>query len=179
MPSTSPARQSSRRRREYLPKGVGRPQSARPSQSMTKPDIALSLRLIRRPGQGTGLGELAAQLNPGIAGIMAGEQLAIMAAGEDSVRVGGMRRKRPNRRIWLDRQGQPLHTPPAVFGSLDGPGAADRAVSGGDEQNLGVVRFQRQAAAIRQAEVLADTQPLPAFAAIGARKNLPRSAGQH
>src|SRR5947207_15523670 len=60
-------------------------------------------RLIRGPGQGAGFGEFLSEFHPGIAGVMAGEQFAIVAAGEDPVRLRRMGRERPDRRIGLDR----------------------------------------------------------------------------
>src|SRR6516165_2816030 len=82
-----------------------------------------SPQLIRCPGQSTGLSEFPAQLHPGIAGIMAGEHLAVVAAGENAVGLCRMGCESPDRRVGLDRQRQCLPTPPAVFGALDGSGA--------------------------------------------------------
>ena len=60
--------------------------------------------LIRGPGQGAGFGEFLSEFHPGIAGVMAGEQLAVVTAGEDPIRLRRMGRERPDRRIGLDRQ---------------------------------------------------------------------------
>src|SRR6266436_8654601 len=54
-------------------------------------------RLIRGPGQGAGFGEFPTQLHPGIAGVMAGKQLAVVAAGEDPVRLRRVGRESPDR----------------------------------------------------------------------------------
>src|SRR5262249_24138595 len=101
------------------------------------------------PGQGARFGEFASQVDPGISGIMARKQLAVMGASEDPIRVGAMGGKRPNRRIRLDRQRQRPAALPAIVGALDRTRTADGSITGGDEQRLWVVSLQRQAAAVR------------------------------
>src|SRR5438552_8385095 len=135
-------------------------------------------RLIRRPGQRADLAELAAQLDPGIAGVFAGEYFAVVTAGENPVGVRRVGRKGPYRRVGFDGQRQGLPALSAILGALDRAGAAERAVAGGDKQHSGFVGLERQAAAIGQAKMLADPQTSPALAAIRARKDFARGAGQ-
>src|SRR4029077_9086916 len=74
---------------------------------------------------------------------------------------------------------QRLPALPAILRALDRSGAADRPVAGGDEKHLGVIGFQRQAAAVGEPEMLADTPTAPALAAVGAGEDLARRAGEH
>src|SRR5262252_6578478 len=94
---------------------------------------------IRGPGQGADLAEFPAQFGPGIAGVLAGENLAIVAAGENPVGVRPMGRKRPDRRVGLDRQRWRLPGLSAILRALDRAGAAERAVTGGDEHHPRIV----------------------------------------
>src|SRR4051812_34941815 len=119
---------------------------------------------VRYPAKGADFGEFAAQLAPGIAGIVARIDLAVMAAGKDPRGVGRMRRKGPDRRVRLDRQRPLLPGPAAVARALDRAGAADRGIAGRDEQRLRVVRLLRETAAVAQVEPVAHAEAIPAFA---------------
>jgi len=66
---------------------------ARRAPSSTRP----SRWLIRRPGQGARFGEFLAEFHPGIAGVVAGKQFAVVAAGEDPVGLRRVGRERPDR----------------------------------------------------------------------------------
>src|SRR5271156_1506659 len=135
--------------------------------------------LIRRPGQGADLAELAAQFDPGIAGVLAREYLAIVTAGEDPVGLCRVGRKGPYRRVGFDGQWQGLPALSAILGPLDRAGAAERAVAGGHKQHCGLVGLERQAAAIGQAGMLAYPQTSPTLTAIRTGKDLARGTGQH
>src|SRR5271156_4504858 len=135
--------------------------------------------LIRRPGQGADLAELAAQFDPGVAGVFAREYFAIVTAGENPVGVRRGGRARPYRRVGFKGQRQRLPALSAILGALDRAGAAERTVAGGDKHHSGLVGLERQAAAIGQAKMLADPQTSPALAAIRAGKDLARGTGQH
>src|SRR6266487_2667281 len=130
--------------------------------------------LIRDPAYGADLGEFAAQLFPGIAGIIGREELAVMAARNDEAGVCGMRREVPDRRIGLRRERQHLPAPPAVLRALDRAGITRGSVSGRDEQRSRVVGFLRQMAAVAQRKLITHHERIPVIAAIPARKNLAR-----
>src|SRR5215469_12188168 len=61
-----------------------------------------------------------------VSGVLAREQFAIMAAGDDALGVGGMDREAPDWRIGLDGQRQHLPAFAAVAGALDAAGVAGR-----------------------------------------------------
>src|SRR5580704_2951100 len=134
---------------------------------------------VWRPGDRPDLGEFARQFAPGIAGVFASVQFAVMAARDDQAGIGGMRRECPDRRIGRPWQIQQLPALAAILRALDRPGGADRAVTGRDKQRLRIVRLLDQAAAIGQVELLADAEPLPAVAAVMAREDLARRRRQH
>src|SRR5205823_5930670 len=130
----------------------------RVSRRTRHPWSGILLPSVRDPAERADLGEFAAQLLPAVAGVVAGEEFAVMAAGDDEAGVGSVRRELPDRRIGLGRQGERLPTLAAVARALDRPGIAGCAVPGGAEQRFRVVGFLRQVAAIAQAELVADKE---------------------
>src|SRR5229473_2250425 len=89
-----------------------------------------------------------------------------------------MRRKGPDRRIGLRREGQHLPVPPAIARALDCAGVTGRTVAGRDEEGPRVVGLLREVAAIAELEPVGDPEPAPALAAVVACEDLARRAGQ-
>src|SRR5215469_15888042 len=134
---------------------------------------------IRDPAHRADFGKFARQLLPAVAGVLGRVELAVMAAGDDALGVGRVRRERPDRRIRLDRQGQHLPFVAAVARAVDAAGTTDRAVAAGDEERLRVVDLLGQRAAIGQLEAAVDAERDPAVAGVAGGENLARRRGQH
>src|SRR5262249_36519231 len=102
-------------------------------------------RLVRRPAQGADLGELARQLRPVLAGILALLKPAVMAPRHNEPGIGLVRRKGPDRRVRLHRQFRHAPVLAAIGRALDRAGRADGAVARRDKQRLGIVRLLHEA----------------------------------
>src|SRR5579883_240945 len=91
---------------------------------------ACGARSVRRPDEAADLGKLTRQLAPTVAGIVTGVELAVMAACENQPGIGGVGRKRPDRRVRPIRQRQLSPALAAIGRPLNGARRPRRPVAG-------------------------------------------------
>ena len=114
---------------------------------MTK--IENHTQLVWQQGHGTDFAKLLLQLLPGITPVFAQVHVTVEAGRDDyvgSLLVGGY----PiDMRVGLYRQGHRLPTFPGIPGALYGTGDTGNSVAVADKHDIGVIRFDDHAAAVR------------------------------
>src|SRR5271166_5092150 len=132
---------------------------------------------VWHPDCGPDLAEFTRDLAPGGTGILTDVHLTEQAERHNAVGVGGMRGKAPYSGIRLGGEWQDLPSLPEVCGAEHVPLFTRRGLSTPGEQHARIIGLDHDATGIEQRPFLLDTQRLPGFAQIAARKHFACCAG--
>src|ERR1700736_4117173 len=135
------------------------------------------VKLVWYPDCGPDLAEFTRDLTPGGAGILSDVDLTEQAERHNAVSVSGMRGKAPHSRIGLGGEWQDLPSLSEVCGAEHVPRFTRRRLSTPGEQHARIIDLDHDATGIGQRPFLLDTQGLPGFAQIAARKHFACCAG--
>ena len=123
--------------------------------------------LAGQQGYGTDLAKLLLQLLPGITPVIAQVHIAEDAGRDDYVGPLLVSGYPIDMGVGLYRQGHRLPTFPGILGALHGTGDTGNRVAVADKHDIGVIRFDDHAAAVRRASSfmeLGEIVVIPAFA---------------
>src|SRR5207237_4773188 len=129
---------------------------------------------VRYPDRGPDLSELARNLAPGFAGILADVHLAEQAERQNAVGISGMRGKAPHGGIGLCGEWQGLPGLPKIRSAEHVPLLTRRGLSTSGEEYARIVSLDGNTSGIRQRPFLLDAQSLPGLAHLLAGKSFQR-----